>query len=396
MSTDKKEGPQPVKAGAPVKHNLRSRHSSMAGHASPLEQAKERVSITDAWHMLGLNGEPSKECPCPWREDRKPSFSIFSDGRKFKDFATGERGDVVEFIERAAGVSKSEAAKMLIAWANTGSAGGAAFVAPLRPITLRPTPGAAKPVPLDVRKPSAAELVVIGKQRNLPESYGCFPGLDIAVQRGLLWVGEAYDHESKRDLPAWIATDESRINAQARRMDGKPWTTAHGERIKSKTLPGFKGTWPIGAANFGTAMNVILTEGPPDMLAAITAVFLSSGQSLAVVNGIGFACVTGAHQELHPDSLVHFKGRRVRIVPDTDVTGTGAKGAAKWTAQLTKAGAIVDWFELTGLKKPDGSPAKDLNDVTAYATDDGWNEPELPQWFSELADFSPMKNEVCA
>lgn len=396
MSIDKKEGPQPVKAGAPVKHNLGSRHSSMAGHASPLEQAKERVSITDAWHMLGLNGEPSKECPCPWREDRKPSFSVFSDGRKFKDFATGERGDVVEFIEKAAGVSKSEAAKMLIAWANTGSAGGAAFVAPLRPIAPRPTPGAAKPVPLDVRKPTDAELVMIGKQRNLPESYGGFPGLDIAVQRGLLWVGEAYDHESKRDLSAWIATDESRINAQARRLDGKPWTTAHGERIKSKTLPGFKGSWPIGAANFGTAMNVILTEGPPDMLAAITAVFLSSRQSLAVVNGIGFACVTGAHQELHHDSLVHFKGRRVRIVPDNDETGTGLTGAEKWARQLSAAGATVELFDLAGLTKADGTPAKDLNDVTVYAQDDGWTEPALPEWLGELACFAPMKTEACA
>ena len=396
MSTYEKRGPQPAKAGAREENILGGRYCITGLQPSPLEQAKDRVSITDAWHMLGLTGDPSKECHCPWREDRKPSFSVFADGRKFKDFATDDRGDVIEFIEKALGVSKSEAAKKLIAMANTGNGGAGGNVPPRRPIAPCPASPGDKPAPLDVRKPAPAELIVIGKQRNLPESYGGYPGLEIAVQRGLLWVGKVYDHAAERAVPAWIVTDDSRINAQARRMDGKPWTTAQGEPIKSKTLPGFKATWPIGAANLGTAMNVILTEGPPDMLAAITAVFMAIGQSMAVVNSIGFACVTGAHQDLHPDSLVHFKDRRVRIVPDNDETGTGAKGAAKWTTQLTKAGAIVDWFELTGLKKADGSSAKDLNDVTVYAKDDGWQEPELPEWMRELADFSPLKSEVRA
>jgi hypothetical protein len=396
MSNHQKRGPQPAKAGAREENILGGANYLILEQPSPVDRAKQIISINDAWQLLGLTGKPSKSCKSPWRNEKNPSFSVFAEGRKFYDFSTHERGDVVEFIEKALGLSKSEAAKKLIAMANTCNGGTSGFTLPRRPIAPRPTPASAKPASLDVRKPTAAELVVIGKQRNLPESYGGYPGLEIAVQRGLLWVGEVYDHADKRDVPAWIVTDDSRVNAQARRMDGKPWTTAQGEPIKSKTLPGFKATWPIGAANLGTAMNVILTEGPPDMLAAFTAVFMSSGQSLAAVNSIGFACVTGANQELHPDSLAHFKGRRVRIVPDNDEKGMGAKGAAKWTTQLTKAGAIVDWFELTGLTKADGSPAKDLNEVTFYTKDDGWSEPELPAWFSELADFSPVKSEVCA
>jgi hypothetical protein len=226
--------------------------------------------------------------------------------------------------------------------------------------------------------------------------YGRFPGLDLAVQRDLLWMSDVFCYSDHQKALAWVVTDGAGIGAQARRMDGKKWLTKAQKWTKAKNPRGFKASWPIGAANFGTAQNIILTEGAGDMLAAISAVYLSNGQDMAHVKSIGFACVGGADQDFHPESLAHFKGRRVRIVPDNDENGTGCKGAQKWTEQLTRAGATVEWFTLTGLLNADGLPAKDLNEVTFYAKDDGWNEPELPQWMRELADFGSANVEVSA
>ena len=75
-----------------------------------LDAAKARVTIADAWHALGLPGEPRRTCCSPFREDRHPSFSIFADGRGWKDFATGEAGDVVSFVKCATAGTDSDAA----------------------------------------------------------------------------------------------------------------------------------------------------------------------------------------------------------------------------------------------------------------------------------------------
>ena len=48
-----------------------------------LEHLSEIYRITDAWRDLGFEGQPAISCRCPWREDRKPSFSVFDDGRAF-------------------------------------------------------------------------------------------------------------------------------------------------------------------------------------------------------------------------------------------------------------------------------------------------------------------------
>jgi hypothetical protein len=370
---------------------LRGEYTTTRKGPSPLELAKERLTIADAWHLLALPGKPGKSCKNPSREDRNPSLSVFAEGRLFKDFATSENGDVVAFVAMVLGLTASEAAKKLIAMAGTGNGGTAPAV--VRPITPRPSPAIAakaKPTLPELRKPTPGELLAIQHQRKLPESYG----LEIAVQRGLLWTGEIYDHESQGPVPAWILTDDSRWNAQARRMDGKPWLLSGGTSAKAKTLPGSSASWPIGAANLENAQNVIFTEGPPDMLAAITAVFLANKQSMPFMDGIGFVCVAGAKNSLHPESLPCFKGRRVRIVPHMDLSGTGMGAAEDWAKQLLAAGARVEWFDLAGLRQMDGGAVKDLNDFTYYATDNGWDEPTVPDELAELAAFPGDKSEV--
>lgn len=76
-----------------------------------IKEAKESLTIVDIWHMLGLPGQPSKSCKSPFRRDKKPSFSVYDDGRRWKDFSTDEGGDVIDFIAKAKGISTGEACR---------------------------------------------------------------------------------------------------------------------------------------------------------------------------------------------------------------------------------------------------------------------------------------------
>ena len=73
-----------------------------------LDEAKQHLRIPELWRMLGLPGEAAKSCRSPFREDTNPSFSVFDDGRKFKDHATGESGDAIDFLARARNLSLAE------------------------------------------------------------------------------------------------------------------------------------------------------------------------------------------------------------------------------------------------------------------------------------------------
>ncbi len=70
---------------------------------------------------------------------------------------------------------------------------------------------------------------------------------------------------------------------------------------------------------------------------------------------------------LHPDSLEHFRGRRVRMVPHNDPDGGSYLSAIRWAQQLRGVGALVDSFHLKGLQAATGAPVKDLNDCCYLA-----------------------------
>lgn len=82
---------------------------------SALDDAKARLPIPALWRALGLRGSPGKCCRSPFREDRNPSFSVFDGGARFKDFGCPDhRGDAVDFIALARGLSRPDAARELI------------------------------------------------------------------------------------------------------------------------------------------------------------------------------------------------------------------------------------------------------------------------------------------
>ena len=85
-----------------------------AAYDSPLEIAKERTRIPDLWRELGLEGEPKKQCHCPFHDDRSPSFSVFDNGKRWKCHAGCGEGSVIDFLAKAKGLSDEEACREIL------------------------------------------------------------------------------------------------------------------------------------------------------------------------------------------------------------------------------------------------------------------------------------------
>ena len=313
-----------------------------------LDAAKARVSIPDAWRALVLPGEPLRNCCSPFREDRHPSFSIFADGRGWHDFATGEKGDVVSFVKCATACTDAEAIRRVLELA-----GGITS-----PVALAPRHGPAKPVPapydglagLDLQPPTLREVLALAELRDWPT----FAGLELAAHRGLLRFSDVKHRGDTHRT--WIFTDADRKSAQARRLDGEPWA-GETHTFKSKTLRTDPDA-PPGLADV-VAHNhpaVLICEGEPDTLAALLLAWADG-----IVGKVGVICLTGASKPLPPAVLEKLRGRRCRVIRQTDPAGH--KAALAWAESLHAAGIVVDLANLDGRTRADGQPAKDLADL---------------------------------
>lgn len=322
---------------------------------SPLDRAKEHLSIFVLWHALGLPGAPKKICRSPFREDRRASFSISDDGKVFHDFATNDSGDVVAFVARAKKCSLGDAARELIR---------IAALTPAQPVRQKE---ARKPLRIPAfTVPSVGDLAEIQRVRGWP----VFAGLEIATQRGLLHRCSMTDDGVSR--PAWAITDSARRSVQVRLMDGQAWSW---NKAKAWTLGGSIAGWPIGAADIGDRRLVLFCEGGPDFLAAHTLAWLADrASSVAVV------CVPGATASLHPDALPFFTGRHVRIFEHADDAGSDA--GQRWASQLKQAGATVDGFTFD-------APHKDLADLLAATDGESLNCP------ADVFEGLPKEDSSC-
>ncbi len=322
---------------------------------SPLDRAKEHLSIFVLWHALGLPGAPKKICRSPFREDRRASFSISDDGKVFHDFATNDSGDVVAFVARAKKCSLGDAARELIR---------IAALTPAQPVRQKE---ARKPLRIPAfTVPSVGDLAEIQRVRGWP----VFAGLEIATQRGLLHRCSMTDDGVSR--PAWAITDSARRSVQVRRMDGQPWSW---NKAKAWTLGGSIAGWPIGAADIGDRRLVLFCEGGPDFLAAHTLAWLADRAAFVAV-----VCVPGATASLHPDALPFFTGRHVRIFEHADDAGSDA--GQRWASQLKQAGATVDGFTFD-------APHKDLADLLAATDGESLNCP------ADVFEGLPKEDSSC-
>ena len=323
-----------------------------------LRDIKEAYRIPDAWRDLGLSGKLGKSCRCPWREDRKPSFSVFDDGRMFKDFATGETGNVFQFVALATGWEIRDA----IGWVKERA--GIGCFDPPPPRSRR-----------EAKEPERPALVLPPLTDGTPEDWRQVAKIrrlrpyaaEVAASLGILRFGEVCG------FPCWVLVEEGRI-AEARRLDGKPSPALGplGER-KAHTLRGSRKSWPLGASLLAESPEaaVLLVEGGPDWLAALH--FLANEQRKGCVP----VAMLGRTTSISAEALPLFEGRRIRFYPHADQDGGGRQAARKWTAQLASAGAgRIDAFDFSGLFRRDGRPVSDLNDCTVIRPED---KPELSE-----------------
>jgi|TARA_R110002167_G_scaffold102250_3_gene265438 hypothetical protein len=78
-----------------------------------IEDIKARVDIFELLQRRGIETKGSKPILSPIRDERTPSFSIYQDGKRWKDFGSDEGGDVIDLEQVLCGVDKKEAIRSL-------------------------------------------------------------------------------------------------------------------------------------------------------------------------------------------------------------------------------------------------------------------------------------------
>jgi hypothetical protein len=321
---------------------------------SDLDSAKDRLRIPELWRILKLPGEPVtrdgvKFCS-PLRPDVHPSCSLRNGGKQMKDWSAGKDYDAVALLGAALGLRNGEAIRRFVEIAN----GHPATVVPAPVVPEQRHAEAQRPNLSSLRKADRSELKKIADSRRIDVR-----AVELAQDLGTLRVGEVCGYLS------WVLLDKSGLCAEGRRLNRKPYPAVAngklGER-KAHTLRGSRKDWPVGilpAEEYRkSAEAFLLVEGGPDYLATLHFALTQKRTGVLPVAILGRG---QGLRGLHPDSLDHFRGRRVRIVPHDDPDGGSYQSALRWAKQLRDVEADVDFFHLRNLRTANGK-VKDLND----------------------------------
>jgi len=312
-----------------------------------IRELKEAYRIPAAWHDLGLPGEPRKICRSPFPGDHKhgdanPSFSVFDDGRRANDFATGEHFDVFDIIRKVRGCNMAEAIRFVQDRLGIP-----------RPERKPDAANKSGPKIPSLRRGTESELHELAERRGFnPEA------LRLAEARRFLCFTTLWGNA------AWCITDERRTLFEFRRLDGRHWE-AYGRLPERKSHCVGRGkNWPLAVSEAARFKKIVFCEGAPDFLAAHHFALLEDK-----TESVGIVCVLGSsNHALAPDALAQFKGKLVCLYPHVDAAGQIA--ARAWARQLKDAGAArVTAFDLSSLVLVDGRVGKDLADVARISAD---------------------------
>lgn len=312
-----------------------------------IEDIKTRLSIPDAARLLGLNWQPGKSCVSPFRPDKHPSFSVFQEGRRFRDHANGDSGTVIDFIQKALDVPLKEA----IQWARE-KCGGPVLPVPLAAsATMKKKPIEAKARPAPKLRPARpGELEALAALRGFKVET-----LAEAQGRGLLAFADVWSRA------AWLVCDPGGRIAEGRRLDGLPWDAYGSMPARKCHAWGGQKSWPVNLEEAAQCSKLALVEGGPDALAALEIIRREGAADVDVVALLG-----AANTRLDAAALPFFKGKLVRLFPHADEAGQRA--AREWALAVREAGAArVDAFDLRGIMRRDGEAGKDLCDVLNIA-----------------------------
>lgn len=275
----------------------------------------------------------------PFRVDKKPSFSIFNNGRRFKDFSTGESGDAITFWMKARNCDFKTAIKEM----GVENKPYTHFNAPKQAYSYKTRDNDEKPIipPLSWNESEAVKLT---DKR----------GFSVSCQERAFKAGY-FGFYSKKGISYWLVKDKEGNVAQIRRVDGLSIQLKENQ-VKALTLPKSKCSIPIGydKQKVKDASHIVICEGGTDFLTAC---------HFAELNGLSdklaILAMLGATQNIAPNVLPLFANKEVLIFPDNDNAGKAALN--RWGKSI-EAYANVCYFDFEGYHTQDGKPVKDLND----------------------------------
>ncbi len=297
-----------------------------------LPQAKELLTIFDAWQKLGLQGEPKRTCCSPFREEKNPSFSISPDGKLWKDFATDEGGSVVDFIAKALGCDIAEAIGQTISLAglSSGSNGDSYAPAPRQAVKTPPKP---EPLSKDTLREygrlqaAAVEELLRDKERlaKIAEARGWRPdSLEaLALDGHLGWhdgkLAFLYDHGLKLRSKA---PDGSRVIRWLFGGNGELW---RGSLLK---IEAFRNR------------TVWICEGETDAISLLDADMEDEARLI-----VALPCANAWHAEW----IAPLSGRSLVLALDADTAGE--KAAASLMEKLSGFASSIQRLNLNSIFK---------------------------------------------
>lgn len=350
---------------------------TMSTLTSTFAEIKQRIRLRDVARDQGISLPPDgKKFKSPFRTDHSPSCTVKGD--MLRDWSTGESFDVVDFYAKAKGLSTSEAVRDLV----------------------RLYPGQSLPsTPKPATRFEALKLNLVRKPNNcfgwpVLEAGDRVDILELALLRDI--NSEALVEMSRRGLlyfadfeagRAFVVTDSSRHNAQARLLSGEKWLGIDASTRSPRSESGAVHGWPIGIADAANYPAIALCEGVPDFLSALHHASVSE-----VMDKVAPVMMAGASVPIAVEALPFFSGKRVRIFIHQD-NGAGMTAFQRWSEQLREAGAVVDGYEFSDLFQSNGMKVKDLNDLCRIDVD-SW-EKYFYQVESQLFDFVNQPEKLC-
>lgn len=304
---------------------------------------KRDCPMPELLKRLGLGQYAKPSCSSPFRSDHHASWGIFEKSGRwmFKDHATGEVGDEISILSKVNQLDPQQDFYQLL----TLYRDIAQQKCPSAP-SIYPQKAATKGNPDRTGFGPGAykQLEALSNLRGIT-----LDGLQLAQDRGVLIFG------AWQGMEVYGVTDQSGRALEIRRLDGQvfPEYGCLAER-KCHAIKGSQKSWPVGIYEANGCDFLAIAEGVPDFL-ALHQYVIQEG----VIGKVGPVGMLSGSSLVHPDALVHFRGKHVRIFPHLDSAGIRAAGL--WQEQLKAAGAsAVDFFDFSAFSTDTGLRPKDL------------------------------------
>ena len=304
-------------------------------------EARERFTIADLWSVFGFEGTPRPSCRSPFREDRSASFSIFDGGRAWHDHATGEGGDVIEFIRVALNADHRGVREWLVEHLCAINSAPACRVKVYRLSARIERSDEPRSIqwPAEIREGTAADLSVLCEARGITTLAG-----EVLTEAGVVRFTEIDNH------PCMVITDREERAAEIRRLDG----TLFPNGSKAFPLRGVTKSWLVGAELLrreGSDTSIMIVEGATDLLTAID-LYVRYRKAGGSRSWVPVALLGAGCRRLDAECAALIRGRHVRLVPDGDDAGEGM--VVHWLKLLRSLGCRVDVAQM-----PEGTDLSD-------------------------------------